>query len=204
MSRTSSLFFSWVQGAQFYVDVHSDAVNLLPRTDNATWLDVGCGPGLMTRLAASRGYNAIGIDRDPTMIHAATHLARKENRCQFEVGLVDRLAETHAANVVSAASLLFVLPNQAAALDQLWNCVCPGGTLLIVETTQNMTFSEACKVLPNLPRGRRLALALWAQARNGRAVPASMFEALRGASVTRTPLLHGMVAAWTIAKNTSP
>jgi 2-polyprenyl-3-methyl-5-hydroxy-6-metoxy-1,4-benzoquinol methylase len=80
MSLASAAFLAWVQGAAFYQDVHAAAVDLLPRGEGKTWLDVGCGPGLVTRLASRRGYRALGVDRDAATIWAARRLARRD-RC---------------------------------------------------------------------------------------------------------------------------
>lgn len=203
MGTVSAAFFSWVQGARFYIDVHAEAVHLLSRGENKTWLDIGCGPGLVARLAARRGYAAVGIDSDPKMIQRAKHLAGRGAYCRFEVGDLKNVGGHYSADVVSAASLLFVVPDPAAALQQLWNCVRPGGTLLVIETTEAMTPRGALKAMNRISPGRRIALTLWAQARNGRAVDSRFVEALPATSGLRTPLLHGMVAAWTLTKETA-
>lgn len=44
MSFRMALCFAWVQGAQFYADLHEEAVAPLPPGEGTTWLDVGC-PG---------------------------------------------------------------------------------------------------------------------------------------------------------------
>ena len=56
--------FTWLQGADFYRELHREAVEALPRGSGETWLDVGTGPGLVARLAAANGYRATGIDAD--------------------------------------------------------------------------------------------------------------------------------------------
>ena len=71
MSQLAARFFNYVQGAEFYRDLHQQAVSLLPPGSGSLWLDVGCGPGLLTRLAAEHGYQATGFDIDPTMIAQA-------------------------------------------------------------------------------------------------------------------------------------
>ena len=38
--------FAWLQDAAFYRDLHIAAANLIANSENNTWLDVGCGPGL--------------------------------------------------------------------------------------------------------------------------------------------------------------
>jgi len=200
MGLFAARFFSWLQAAPFYTELHAQAVTLLPQGNNATWLDVGCGPGLVTRLAARRGYRATGMDHDARMIEQARRLAKNERSCQFFMGDVQGMERRGDSDVVSAASLLFVVDDARAALQQLWQCVRPGGTLLVIETTERMTPANARAIAHLLPRERRWALRLWARARQGRAISSEIFASLPATSRVCTPLLHGMVAAWTFGK----
>ncbi|MDE2494387.1 MAG: class I SAM-dependent methyltransferase [Alphaproteobacteria bacterium] len=200
MRSLSAAFFSWVQGARFYIDTHAEAVALVPSGEGKTWLDVGCGPGLVARLASRRGYRATGIDRSPKMIERAIRLARGESSCRFEIADLEGLASKYSADVVSAASLLFVVQEPEAALVQLWSCVRPGGNLLVVETTEKMAPRAALQTMTHIRPGRRLALLLWARARNGRSVAPSVYDRLAPASGSRTPLLDGLVSAWVFKK----
>ena len=161
MSYLSAAFFTWVQGAQFYVDLHTQAIEQLPTGNGKSWLDVGCGPGLVARLARNRGYDVLGLDQDATMIRMAAHISRRDTHCRFEVGDLEHTSSQHSADVVSAASLLFILPDPTAALHQLWRCVRPHGYLLVIETTSLMTPELARQVSDTTPPGRRLALHLW-------------------------------------------
>lgn len=204
MSWLSAQFFSWIQGAAFYMDLHAEAVHGLPPGDGRTWLDVGTGPGLIARLASEHGYDVHGIDRDPAMVEAAR--ARVQNgTCRFGVAkLGDDTAQRYSADVVSAASLLILLPNAREGLARLWACVRPGGTLLVVETTKEMTPIRARGVAPAQRPGRRAALDLWARARSGRALDPALFDQL-DAKVRRVqPLLDGLVCAWTFEKSSAP
>jgi len=200
MSSISAAFFSWVQAASFYVDVHSQAVDLLPYGNGKMWLDVGSGPGLVARLACDRGYDVLGIDRDSAMIEAAKRNTLRHLRCRFEVGDLSRLSELSSADVVSAASLLFVVPDPDNAIRQLWDRVRPGGKLLVIETTELMTPEGARKVRSKVRRGRRLALTLWARARNGRAVSPGIFSSISAQSSECAALLGGLVQAWVFTK----
>jgi ubiquinone/menaquinone biosynthesis C-methylase UbiE len=193
--------FTWIQGADFYRDLHRGAVEALPKGRGGVWLDVGCGPGLVTRLAAARGYSATGIDISPHMIHAARRIGRSEkSRARFKVGDTSNLpAKT--ADVVSAASLLAILENKSRGLRALWKCVRPGGTLLIIEPTDKMTLHNAERILKRgLPGKRTKGLRMWASARQGKAVDPRIYEGLRAGSVRSFPLLYGLVAAWLIRK----
>jgi trans-aconitate methyltransferase len=201
VSRLSATLFTWLQGADFYRQLHREAVEKLPLGNGTLWLDVGCGPGLTARLAASRGYRAIGIDAEPHMIHAARRIARREgSAATFMVGDVEHLADLAAADVVSAASLLAVLNDPSAGLHALWKRVAPGGTLLVIEPTHAMTQRSAHRLIrQGLPGKRRNALRLWALAREGRAVDPSVLSPIDAARVEIVPLLRGLVAAWVVS-----
>lgn len=197
--------FTWVQGADFYRNLHAEAVGLLPKAQGyQRWIDVGCGPGLVARLAAKRGYETLGIDINPSMISAAQRIAQQEGSlANFQVGRVEDLRIMR-ASVISAASLLAVLPDPMVGLTALWRGVVPGGALLIVEPTTNMTPENAHQVLLNgLPTNRRLGLRLWARARKGHAVDVNLYSRLESAQVDYFPLLQGLVGAWILRKQES-
>jgi hypothetical protein len=62
MSALTAKFFTHVESAGFYATLLRDALDLLPDGHGRTLIDVGCGPGALTRLAAARGYHATGLD----------------------------------------------------------------------------------------------------------------------------------------------
>lgn len=190
MSTAGAALFGWVHAAPFYEALHREAVGRLPVGGGRRWLDVGCGPGLVARLASARGYDAIGVDRDPDMIAAARRT--KPLGCRFEVG--DLADEGPSASVVSATSLLFVLPDRARGMRDLWRRVQPGGALLVVETTAAMTPIRAVGISPHP------ALLLWAVTRRGRAVDRGLARAVDPTAVETYALLDGLVEAWVLHK----
>ena len=195
------LLFTWLQGADFYHDLHKQAVDLLPQGNGQHWLDIGSGPGLVTRLAAERGYRATGIDTDPQMVAAAKWIASwKHSTADFQTSDFTRLP-AESAQVVSAASLLAVLPDREAGLRSLWRLLRPGGFLLIVEPTHQMTSENANRAIQTgLPKKRIAGLRMWANARQGNIVDPSMYETLGAKSIYFQPLLHGLVGTWVIQK----
>lgn len=195
------LLFTWLQGADFYFDLHKQAVESLPAGNGETWLDIGSGPGLVARLAAERGYRATGIDTDPQMVAAAKWIAQREHSAaEFQTGDFASLP-AESAHVVSAASLLAVLSDREAGLRSLWRLLRPGGTLLIVEPTHQMTSENANRAIQHgLPQKRIAGLRMWANARQGNIVDPSMYETLGAKSIYFQPLLHGLVGTWVIQK----
>jgi len=200
MSEGAARLFAWVQGADFYTDVHRAAVGLVAPAEGH-WLDVGCGPGLVPRLAVDAGFTVTGIDRDPQMVRAARRGTRGR-AITFEVGDLEAVGPA-VADVVSATSLLTTLPDPAAGLLRLWNAVRPGGTLLIVETTATMTPEHVRTVAGALPPRRRAALTLWAHARHGRTLDPAILDLIPADHRTTTCLLHGLVNATTLSGRSS-
>jgi trans-aconitate methyltransferase len=203
MSALTAKFFTHVESAGFYATLLRDALDLLPDGDGRTLIDIGCGPGALTRLAAARGYHATGLDSDPAMIAQAARLARRERSpASFTVATLDHAARNAGqADVVTAASLLAVVPDPVVALRQLWSCVAAGGTLLVIETSHQMTPANARRILATgLDGPGRSFLTMWAHARNGRAIPRTLFDSLRPATPRHHPLLAGLVVATTIEK----
>lgn len=197
----ASLLFTWLQGADFYSSLHQQAVEHLPLGDGKIWIDVGCGPGLVSRLAAVRGYQVTGIDADPRMIRAAERLNKKWGlSALFKVGTLAELPKI-SADVVSAASLLAVMDDRLEALFSLWGCVRPGGYLLLIEPTAKMTLVNANRLINSgLPKKRIQGLRLWAAARQNRAVDPGIYRQLHAYQTHRLELLGGLVDAWIFQK----
>ena len=191
-------FFATISRADFYRSLHDSAVALAPA--GRTWIDVGCGPGLVAGLAAGRGFRVEGYDRSPAMIAAARAGLAPGLDAAFAVASLEEVASRgRTADVVSAASLLHVVPDPAGALAMLWRLVAPGGALLLVETTGQMTFAAAWR----RRSGRSAwALPLWGLARRGRSV-APVIEAFRPTDLVgrdSVPLLDGLVGAWLLRR----
>ena len=165
MGALSALLFSRVQAASFYRRLHREAVQLLPPGAGKTWLDVGCGPGLVARLAAEHGYRVTGIDIDPAMVRRATLEARRHAcTASFETASPAQLAERASqAEVISAASLLAVIEDRAAAVRLLLQGVARDGTLLLIEPSPRMTAQAAADLRSRSELGRGAwVLGLWA------------------------------------------
>ena len=201
MSFAAAKLFDWLQGADFYHDAHRAAVEQLPLGGGKLWVDVGCGPGLVTQLAAARGYRAIGVDRDQHMITVAQRrAARAGSSAEFQRGDIESLAAiTPRADVISAASLLAVVDDKAAALNSLLAAVKPGGCLLIIEPTAAMTPVAANALIGNGLGGKRVnGLRLWAHARHSRAINPELFNVAPASVVHHATLLSGLLGVWVL------
>ena len=204
MSPLAAHFFTYVQGAAFYRGLHDKAVRLLPTGAGHVWFDVGCGPGLVARLAATHGYQATGFDIDSTMVGQARKIARHESSpTDYEVTGVDELLTSgRKANVVSAASLLAVLNDKEGALHQLMSCLNDDGTLLVIETTDLMKPRAAWTWLKkNGYDKRNWILLLWAWTRaHGLAVKPTDMQ-LPGYRIEHADVFEGLVSAWLVRRD---
>jgi SAM-dependent methyltransferase len=110
-----------------------DRVGLGP---GARCLDAGCGAGDGMRLMAERAGpvgSVLGIDVDEALgaeaieaLHEAGH-----RQCAFEPLDIEREAPAGSFDVVLARLLLIHVDDAAAVLRRLWDCVAPGGHLVV-------------------------------------------------------------------------
>lgn len=199
-----AVLFTWLQGAEFYIDLHKQAVDTLPSGENKTWIDLGCGPGLVSRLAAEKFYNVTGIDTDPFMIKAARRLKKWHgSNANFEVNDLSYLLDRK-ADVISAASLLAVLDDKEDALNKMWASVLPEGYLLIIEPTELMNQENANKLIKSgLPKKRLSGLKMWAKARENRSIEPTIFDNIKTKDKKTLELLGGLVKARIFKKTNS-
>ena len=194
--------FNYLHGAEFYRQFHREAAGLLPDGDGRTWLDVGCGPGVLSRKAALRGYRVRAVDRQRAMIDAAVRRSREfQPHIEFAVSDLDaEAARGTVYDVVSASSLLAVLPDRNAGLAKLAALAKPSGAILIVEASRRMTPANAISVLARRRLGARSGMLLiWALARRGR-MPPPLGPLDPGLTISVTSLLYGLVEASVLRK----
>lgn len=102
----------------------------LAASNNATWLDVGCGTGAFTGLILKNCAPAsvIGVDPAPVQIEHA----QKQAGPKTEFRVADAMAlpfPDNAYDVVVSALVLNFIPNPAKGLAEMFRVVRPGGTI---------------------------------------------------------------------------
>lgn len=92
--------------------------------------DIGCGPGNSTELLAGRWPDAavVGFDTSPDMIAEAR---RRLPGAAFDVADVRHWQPAGKVDVIFANAVLQWLPDHAAVMLRLMDCLAPGGVLAV-------------------------------------------------------------------------
>ncbi len=104
-----------------------DLLSRIPAEDPRCVVDLGCGPGNLTRLLAERWPEATvtGVDSSAEMIAAATHA----DRLGFELGDVRSWSAPEPVDVLVSNATLQWVPGHLDLLPRLVDEVRPGGWL---------------------------------------------------------------------------
>jgi SAM-dependent methyltransferase len=66
-------------------------LEMLPTAPDQSWLDVACGPGIVTRALAGRVGSIVGVDLTPAMVDAARRESAGVANARFELADASRL-----------------------------------------------------------------------------------------------------------------
>ena len=114
-------------------------------------VDVGCGAGIDSLIAAKKvgpDGRVIGVDMTPSMLEKARHAAeetRLEN-VEFREGYAEALPVADGwADVVISNGVLNLMPDKAAALEEMSRVLKPGGRLQIGDILVQRAVPESAK-----------------------------------------------------------
>ncbi len=114
-------------------DMHERIFDAIGPHAGRAWLDVGCGTGGVSALAAGDGADVTGVDLAPNLIETATRRAQ-ENRLDagYQVGDVESLGFANGTfGIVTSSVGAMFAPDQAAAAAELARVCAPGGCLVL-------------------------------------------------------------------------
>ncbi|MFT3864602.1 MAG: methyltransferase domain-containing protein [Solirubrobacterales bacterium] len=111
-------------------------VELVPADPGARWVEVACGPGLISRGMAPRVGSVQGVDLTPAMVEKARAeaAAAKVDNVSFQVG--DATALDLAADSFDGAVTRFSLhhiPAPVRVLEEMRRVVKPGGLVIVAD-----------------------------------------------------------------------
>ena len=125
---------------------------LLPHA-RASVLDVGCGTGSISVLAAQLGHAVHGIDCAPEMIRSARSKANAQGlSIRFEVGdAANPQVGSRKYDVIACRHVLWTLPEIPEVLRRWTELLAEGGRLILIEGFWNGTGLHAGDLLRMLP-----------------------------------------------------
>jgi len=139
-----------------------DAVRIVRLAPSDRVLDLACGPGTITFLAASRVASVNAVDFSPGMIEQLKERAAREGVRNIEAAVMDAQALTFPDETFDAAFCLFAFfffPDRSRAFRELHRVLRPGGRALIAtwgpierRPLMQLAFEALAEALPHLPR----------------------------------------------------
>lgn len=109
-------------------------VELVPEDGQARWIDVACGPGVVSRAIADRVGSVRGVDLTPAMVEEAQRRAREEGIENVSFGESDGtaldLADDSFDGAITRLSLHHI-PAPGRVVAEMARVVRPGGWVLV-------------------------------------------------------------------------
>jgi len=146
--------------------VRHDAILAMVRAwglpPGARILDLGCGPGLLTRDLAKMGYCGAGLDASPAMIEHSTQSAAAEGAAwTYRLGDVEHVPfPDQSFDAAICSGVIDYLPTDDKLLAEAARVVKPGGRLLLCFTNRfgyTVSLSTPIYWLKKMPAMRWLA-----------------------------------------------
>jgi SAM-dependent methyltransferase len=119
--------------AETIADVHREVVAAVGAAGGRRWLDVACGTGGVTELAAHAGADVTGIDLAPALIDTAKRRAAEKGLdIEYRVGDAENLeVEDAGFDVVTSTFGVMFAPDQQRAAGELARVTRSGGKLTL-------------------------------------------------------------------------
>jgi SAM-dependent methyltransferase len=136
---------------RLYDDYTEHALRLAGLRPGMRVLDVGCGPGDVSFVAAKLvgpSGTVLGVDAAPEMIELARARAAEKglSAVRFTQAAIDAITLDEPVDAVIGRLILMHLPDPAATLRHLSSCVRPGGVIAFSEND-----ITAARSIPDMP-----------------------------------------------------
>jgi len=138
-----------------------EALRRLPIGERDQVLDVACGPGTLTLLAARRAARAVGVDFSPRMIEELSARASQAGLANVEGNVMDSRELGFEDQTFDAAYCMFgfmFFPDRDKVFRELHRVLRPGGQLLIGtwapidrRPLMKLGFDALVEALPSMP-----------------------------------------------------
>lgn len=113
-----------------------------------SWLDAGCGSGVLSRWLAEHGCTVHGVDAAAEMVEVAANLANENGRSrQMSFGRIETIADlplqTESADGVLCSSVLEYVDDPAQCIHEFARVLKPNGLLLVSVPNRHSLFRKA-------------------------------------------------------------
>ena len=145
MLKNAPALFDRLYRYDWYSQPMHDCVKALEIPQQAKVLDLGCGPGNLTRHLAQSGLRVTGMDKSAAMIARAK---RQPSSARFMAGDALNIdAQDGRFDVVISASLINVVPDSAALLVEIARVLKPDGSATVLFPTPQFDPEHAERII---------------------------------------------------------
>jgi SAM-dependent methyltransferase len=131
-------------------DIHELVIERLGPRPGERWLDLACGTGAVSELAAGEGASVVGIDLSPGLIETARALAAERGlSVDYRVGDCENLEGVDDASfdVLSSTVGIMFAPDHEATAGEIARVVKPGGRIGLANWTPESGVGDLFRVM---------------------------------------------------------
>jgi len=150
-------FFDNVQSTPFYKSLLQEFVNFIEVNSEMVVVDVGCGPGYLTRLLARRVKSVSCVDISEAMVKRARKHALEEDieNASYTVGRAENIPEESGYfNVAVATSVIYFVEDPVVALKEMARVVTKGAQVAMMNPSDKMTGQNVISYIKEHRLGR--------------------------------------------------
>jgi len=135
-------FFDNVQSTPFYKRLLEEFADFIEVSPEMAVVDIGCGPGYLTRLLARKVKSVACVDISEAMVKRARKHAEEEEieNASYTVGGAEDIPEESGYfDVAAATSVIYFVEDPVAALKEMARVVKKGGQVAMMNPSDKMT-----------------------------------------------------------------